>query len=929
MAQLKGMQHIKQQLEQFMTSAEPSPTGWYDAVCPLHKDQHRSAGFNFEDNRWRCHGGCGSGKLTQLVKDLEQDGSLATVTDIKTRTQRKRKSLPPPTPGQLEEWHERLIGQQSRVKFFKKERGLSVATLTKFQIGWDGGRYTLPIRDQSGAVVNVRTYLPDGEPKWIHWAGMSQHELFPAANLTHDTIVICEGELDALLNTQKGFPSVSGISGAKNWNARFNYLFKGKNVFICYDRDETGEAAARTVAENLEKIAATVRIITLPLPFSAKHGEDITDFYIKHGNKKQDFRKLMTDAPLWRESTQGAPEDILLRNSYDPENVGKVVAFNATINGRSDTPHTVPKNINMTCSQDAGKLCDFCPMNENDGRMLVTLQPNNRALLAMRDVGDNQVTETIRKEMQVQPCKKLRTEVQDHYNATTMSCRSNIDISDEIEGDTTNRHFVLISDGEVSDRTQTVRIVGTPYPAPHSQETTFMAWEMDQIDTSIDNFQLQPGEAKMLDKFRCKPGQSPLEKMEQRAKDLAANVTHIKGRPELHMAQDLVFHSVLDFMFDGKPVERGWLELLVIGDSRTGKSEIGSKLARYYQLGSLIACENTSIPGLLGAVVQSSGGSKGWSLEWGAFPVNDRRLLILDEVSGLPQESIGKLSSLRSTGEAEVIKARAHKTPARVRQIWLSNPRNNVNGMRDFRFGVEAVPPLIGNAEDIARFDFAMSVYSDEVSPELINRSETKVVPHVYDRESCHLLLKLAWSLKRNDVKWTADAEKEVFRLALIMGRSYSERPPLVQAASVRFKIARWATALAAITASYSDDYKQLIVTKEHVTDAVRFINRVYSSSFGYFQLSGVNRAADKAAIASMEEVKTYIKTRKNMFKFFGTVDQVFSKQQMQDIVDIDATEASSRISRLFRYGMLQTAENGNYRMSPYFNQLIKELKEE
>jgi hypothetical protein len=79
------------------------------------------------------------------------------------------------------------------------------------------------------------------------------------------------------------------------------------------------------------------------------------------------------------------------------------------------------------------------------------------------------------------------------------------------------------------------------------------------------------------------------------------------------------------------------------------------------------------------------------------------------------------MSSVRSSGVAELTKIQQERTWARTRIIWMSNPRDGK--MSDKTYGVQQIQPLIGNPEDIARFDLAMSVQAGDVAAEEINKS--------------------------------------------------------------------------------------------------------------------------------------------------------------------------------------------------------------
>jgi hypothetical protein len=104
-------------------------------------------------------------------------------------------------------WHNMLKGDTEALEKFKKRRGLSDEIINRYKIGWDGTeRYLIPIRDEQGNVVNVRKYSPDvsGGDKMISYAkGYGEARLFPLESLQGDSIMICEGELDASMVTMQ------------------------------------------------------------------------------------------------------------------------------------------------------------------------------------------------------------------------------------------------------------------------------------------------------------------------------------------------------------------------------------------------------------------------------------------------------------------------------------------------------------------------------------------------------------------------------------------------------------------------------------------------------------------------------------------------------------------------------------------------------
>lgn len=103
----------------------------------------------------------------------------------------------------------------------------------------------------------------------------------------HDTVYIVEGEKDTDTLTDKlRLIAVSSPNGAtkgdtkSKWDSSTNILFKGLNVAIIPDNDDTGRAYAQTIATQLFPIAKSVKVIDLRQEWvNLKEKGDITDVY--------------------------------------------------------------------------------------------------------------------------------------------------------------------------------------------------------------------------------------------------------------------------------------------------------------------------------------------------------------------------------------------------------------------------------------------------------------------------------------------------------------------------------------------------------------------------------------------------------------------------------------------------------------------------
>lgn len=945
---------MQQRLGRYLATEVPNSTGWYDAYCPLHEDDKRSAGFNFDRGTWSCRRGCGSGSLKELVARLDArdasdfvpadfdsddspfvDMSGAEVIDLQTRRKRRRQNRPTPSDEMIQEWTERLLGDEDLTARFMSRRGISTQTMSNFELGWsdEDNAYAIPIRDADGILVNVRLYRIEEEQGttkiWSYGSeGMDASAIYPERVLKeNDRILLCEGEWDALLANQHGVPAVTGTTGAKQWMSKWNRKFTGKDVFICYDRDIAGDEGAEKVARNLRGVAHLVAKVELPMEWRERGGLDVTDFLYKMKiGTGADLAALMDSSMILSEPDDGLAMPVSVKESFNPDLSGKPMRMIVSVVGKGTTKHLIPRSVSFSCGINADKLCAGCPMEDAGGMMSVDVSPSHPVVLRLRDVPEKVRDEALREHIGAHKCGRMTTYVKRWMTTELLVVRSSIDHVDEDESATASRMIVNVGE-YATEANRIVAVTGTTYPSPKEQESVFQSWSLNLVESSLDTYEVTEEDIELMMRFRPARRQRAVSKLKMIAYDLADNVTHIVGRPLLHMAMDLVWHSAIAFDFDGQTEDRGWLELLVVGDARTGKSKVASALSRHFGLGRVVSCESASIPGLLGAVKPMPGG-KAWTLEWGAIPLNDRRLVVLDEAGGLTTDQISQLSSVRSSGRAEIIKAETEVTNARTRLIWLSNPRDNQFGIRGYAHGVEAIPPLIGSQEDIARFDFAMSVSEHEVDLESINRRNAEQRAHVHTNEACHALVRWVWSRKREDVIWLRSAEDEVYRSALTLGKRYVPDPPLIQGQNVRVKIARLAVALAARTFSTDETYTKIIVRQDHVVDAVTFLDFLYGTrGFGYREISDRRRAEETKAVELLDDVDQYLRTRPGLARFLIGCGGRFRRQQMEEQLNLTREEANLIIQRLSASWMVRSSSEWDYRVMPLLHALLRDRK--
>ena len=142
------------------------------------------------------------------------------------------------------------------------------------------GRLAIPYLTPAGPVALKFRCIRDhecGKPECVKYLcedNVPPH-LFGVLQFKVDSPILglCEGEMDAIVASQSGLPSV-GVAGTHNWLDFWHHLFEGYDeVLILADGDEAG----RVFAQKIGRLLYNSRIAPMPT------GQDVTSFVIANG----------------------------------------------------------------------------------------------------------------------------------------------------------------------------------------------------------------------------------------------------------------------------------------------------------------------------------------------------------------------------------------------------------------------------------------------------------------------------------------------------------------------------------------------------------------------------------------------------------------------------------------------------------------------
>lgn len=226
------------------------------ALCPAHPDKNQSLSIKKLPDRWLLHDFAGC----SIESILEARG--LTMRDLF-----------------LDDPQE----QPKKGYDYQDERGNLL-----FQVVRSPGKKFMQRRPdgQGGWINNIRGVrrVPYRLPELL--AGIEAGAM----------IFIPEGEKDVENLRKLGLVATCNPMGAGKWTKDLNPHFRGANVVILPDNDEPGRKHAEKVAQNLQNVAESVKILELP---GLEEKGDVSD-WLEAGGTVEQLLTLAQQAPDWR-----------------------------------------------------------------------------------------------------------------------------------------------------------------------------------------------------------------------------------------------------------------------------------------------------------------------------------------------------------------------------------------------------------------------------------------------------------------------------------------------------------------------------------------------------------------------------------------------------------------------------------------------------
>lgn len=519
------------------------------------------------------------------------------------------------------------------------------------------------------------------------------------------------------------------------------------------------------------------------------------------------------------------------------ENYGRRICVEADVVGKDFSELIMPVKVVGSCgfSPDVVacgrcKMGDYINSEQNIIERTIVFDANNHSTLDLLDITTAGIHNRLKRLFGVEDrCFSFRYDSNmGNANIVYLSSRISGEFNSDKEQQITRTRAIYL--GHDIELNKGYLLYGVVWNHPRTGKAIFMVDRLEPLQSTLSTFALGTDRLAELKIFQTANQQEPLDKMREIHKIFNNSFIRVWGREELIMAVDLVYHSVRRINFQKTMGLKGWLDILILGDTRQGKSDVTEKLMRHYDLGVLASGETASRTGLL-YTIRIVQGEDAW-VAFGLLPRMNGYLVVIDEIHGMPAEDFREFTLVRSKGVVDVKRVASGSAHAETRLISIANARPG-KALASYGYPVQAIQdiPCFQALEDVARFDFCIGVRAGDVTDDVINTDVLNLpdVDNPYTAELCHDLIMWVWTRRPEQIRVDPETEKTILAMALEISQDYIPDIPLIESADIRHKLMRIAAAIAGRTYN-TEDGEILIVDPSHAYAAREILDVFYKA---------------------------------------------------------------------------------------------------
>lgn len=711
--------------------------------------------------------------------------------------------------------------------------GFTDKVLKELNVGYDRKRIAFPVI-MFGQILDVAGYMPNAKPKVLRRRESTSGLINPYdlwVNNPKNTI-ICAGEKDmAICRSKTGFNAITITGGEGAIPTLLLSQFQNRKVYIVYDNDEPGRNGARRLAMYLKKYAKKVYVVDISETCVNK-GEDVWDYFMKYNKTKQDFVKLLKSTPEFTEEDYKIEKEketpmLSISEACHPKYIGKTVRSNVQVVAVIENQFALPVVITAT-KEKVGSNEKLNTMELGAHRSWILNNTNLSDIFYLIDnsLKEDVIKQNIKTRLLKIPPKEEGVKIIEEAKETVYRSL----VTDVVTGENDNivpQEMTAYSLGTKLENGKKYCITYSIVPNPQDgQKLVMVITDVEESDDFINNFKITDNKKQLLSLFQPSSDQTD----EQKFFD---TISRIKGLVNadydmtLLTVIDLVYNSVLSFTV-GKMELVGCLDVLVVAESRVGKSTTVEALHRAYKVGKTIplAGSSATVAGIIGG---SSKVGNNYQTRIGVIPQNHKGLIVFEELVKSKTDILKELTDIRTSHIVRI--ARVNGTiefPAKVRKITLTNTKasgSTPKPISSYPNGIEIIIDLVGTAEDIARFDM-MAVLAYKADKPIDPFYEP---PTPYSDEAYQTRVRWVWSRKPENVQIPQDIYQYTVQVCNQLNQEFDSYIKIFGIEAWK-KVLKVAIAIACSLVSTDETFENVIVKKEHIDIAVKFLRSLYDN---------------------------------------------------------------------------------------------------
>lgn len=681
-------------------------------------------------------------------------------------------------------------------------------------------------------LVDIRRYNPGGKPKIkSRFNAISGHiipfDIWRQTELKSTTL-ICAGEKDMAVARTHGFNAITLTGGERALPLALSE-FKDRNVVIVYDNDDAGHEGAIGLATNLYQVTHNIKVCTAFHSVCNQKGEDITDFFVKYGKTRTDLINFIKETAIFEPSTEEQKEQanilpvVTLYEASQPAFINRMVQTNIQVVATSEQTFIAPAAAVLEKFQLADKKTNT--LNVGDVRSW-ELAPADILKLVDGTLKENDIKDNIKTLVKIpftEPYVSIKI-----LNKVTVYKAFVTDLYETGSDTMQPMEYLCYSIGNrlESGKKYQVTHMLTPHPTKGGQ-LTMVAIATNEANDTVSSFTITDSVITNLKTIQEMPGTTVANKM-QHIVSKVKGILGYNGNNQLIEVIDLAYHTVLRFNFGSFTNVRGYLDTLVVGESRVGKSSTAEALRDTYGLGMFVSLSGNSatVAGLIGG---SNKTTTGFQTRAGLIPQNHKGLIIFEELGKSNTNIIKELTDIRSSNEVRIARVSGSITlPALVRMISLSNVKDNNKTPKPiaaYPNGISVIVELVPTAEDVARYDLIL-ILGDRGNS---NVNPLWIPDAPFNTDVYRDRIRWIWSRTPEQIIISDTVKQNIINKANELNAIYDSHLKIFGTETWK-KVTRLAIAIAGYLVSTDTTYENIIVETAHVNYAAELLVRLYDN---------------------------------------------------------------------------------------------------